>query len=168
MPFLPPNQQCQSTEGTEGNFYARHRLFHQQPTSRIEIAFRILTLLVKSQEEHPNCKNWKMLKAIVCLSVCLWHSVNDLHKVQLMQLPTQHQQWFTFLVPDYSGCPGKKTIKQVSVSTPSLIMTQQKINYQKWGKAQHFRLLLPYLDDYQTISVKDTVQCPLTYYDPTG
>jgi len=40
-----------------------------------------------------------------------------LHVVQLIPLPPRHlllqqnPEWFTFLVPAYPGCPGKKAIK---------------------------------------------------------
>jgi len=43
--------------------------------------------------------------------------IADLHMVQLMPLPPHHlllqynPEWFTFLVPAYPGCPGKKAIK---------------------------------------------------------
>jgi len=36
--------------------------------------------------------------------ICLERGANDLHMVQLMP------EWFTFLVPDYPGCPGKKDV----------------------------------------------------------
>jgi len=51
--------------------------------------------------------------------ICLEQGANILHIVQLMPLPPHHlllhknPQWFTFLVPDYPGCPGKKAIKQM-------------------------------------------------------
>jgi len=46
---------------------------------------------------------------------------NNLHMVQLMQLPPHRlllqqkkkPEWFTFLVPAYPGCPGKKAIKEM-------------------------------------------------------
>jgi len=39
---------------------------------------------------------------------------NDLHVVQLMSLPPQkNTDWFTVLVPAYSGCSGKKAVKQM-------------------------------------------------------
>jgi len=46
--------------------------------------------------------------------ICQQRGANDLEMVQLMLLPSHHlliQQnpvWFTFLVPAYPGCPGKK------------------------------------------------------------
>jgi len=43
MPFLLPNQQRQSTEGS--------------PSSLLSLQIFALTLLVGRQEEHPACKN---------------------------------------------------------------------------------------------------------------
>jgi len=50
--------------------------------------------------------------ASVCSEVQIY-----LHVVQLMPLPPHHlllqqnPEWFTFLVPAYPGCPGKKAVK---------------------------------------------------------
>jgi len=49
--------------------------------------------------------------------ICLDRGANDLHMVQLMPLPPHHlllqhnPEWFTYLVPAYPGCPGKKAVK---------------------------------------------------------
>jgi len=49
--------------------------------------------------------------------VYLERGANDLHMIQLMPLPPhylllrENPEWFTFLVPAYRGCPGKKAIK---------------------------------------------------------
>jgi len=50
--------------------------------------------------------------------ICLEQGANDLHMVQLMPLPPHHlfieiQVGFTSVVPAYTGCPGKKAIKQL-------------------------------------------------------
>ena len=52
--------------------------------------------------------------------ICLEQGANDLHMVQLMSLPPRRlllqqkkTEWFTFLVPAYPGCPGKKAVKQM-------------------------------------------------------
>jgi len=54
--------------------------------------------------------------------VCLERGADCLHMVQLTPLPSQNptifclikiQTGFTFLVPAYAGCPGKKAVKQV-------------------------------------------------------
>jgi len=48
---------------------------------------------------------------------CLERGANDLHMVQLMPLPPHHlllkdnPEWFTFLMPTYLGCLGKKAVK---------------------------------------------------------
>jgi len=48
--------------------------------------------------------------------ICLERGANDLHMVQLMALPPYHllllqnPERFTFLVPAYSRCPGKKPV----------------------------------------------------------
>jgi len=49
--------------------------------------------------------------------IFLERGANGLCMVQLMPLPPHHlllqenPEWFTFLVPAYPGCPGKKAIK---------------------------------------------------------
>jgi len=51
--------------------------------------------------------------------ICLERGASDLHMVQLMPLPPHrlllqlNPQWFTFLVPAYPGCPGKKAVKRM-------------------------------------------------------
>jgi len=46
--------------------------------------------------------------------ICLERGANDLHMVQLMPLlphyllPQENPEWFTFLVPVYRCCAGKK------------------------------------------------------------
>ena len=42
--------------------------------------------------------------------ICLERGA-DLHMAQLMPLPVTVQIGFTFLVPAYPGCPGKKAVK---------------------------------------------------------
>jgi len=52
--------------------------------------------------------------------ICLQRGA-DLHMVQLMPLPltvscfSRIQTGFTFLVPVYLGCPGKRAVKRVCV-----------------------------------------------------
>jgi len=49
--------------------------------------------------------------------ICLERGANELHMVQLMPLPPHHlllqysSEWFTFPVPAYPDCPGKKAVK---------------------------------------------------------
>ena len=55
--------------------------------------------------------------------VCLEHSANDLHVVQLMPLPPnylllrENPEWFNFLVLVYQGCPGKRPLNGCSNSS---------------------------------------------------
>ena len=48
--------------------------------------------------------------------ICLESGANDMHMVELMPLPPHHlllqsnPEWFTFLVPAYPGCPGKRLL----------------------------------------------------------
>jgi len=50
--------------------------------------------------------------------ICLQQGANDLHIIQLMPLPIviscfiKIQIGLTFLVPAYSGCPGKEAVKR--------------------------------------------------------
>ena len=101
MPFLPRNQQRQSTEGINGC------------SSSSTCAFSALTLLVGRQEGHPACKKqWWGAGVVVCLE-----RGADLHMVQVMPQPltvscsSKIQIGFTFLVPAYPGCPGKEAVK---------------------------------------------------------
>ena len=80
-------------------------------------AFSALTPLVGRQEGHPACKTeWWGAGIVICLE-----RVADLHMAQLMPLPltvscfSKIQTGFTFLVPAYPGCPGKRTVKWVCV-----------------------------------------------------
>jgi len=51
--------------------------------------------------------------------ICLERGADDLHMVQLKQLPPDHllihqnPEWFAFLVLAYPGCPGKKAVKRM-------------------------------------------------------
>jgi len=80
--------------------------------------FSASTLLVGRQEEQ--CIRPVKLSDEV-LVIGLKRGANELHMVQLMPLPRRHfllikiQNGLTFLVPAYSGCPGKEAIKRVSV-----------------------------------------------------
>jgi len=55
------------------------------------------------------------------MAICLECGVDDFHLVQLMTLPPHYlllhknPEWLTFLVPAYTGCPGKEAVKRVSV-----------------------------------------------------
>jgi len=54
------------------------------------------------------------------MTVCLERGAHNLHIVQLMPLPPHHlllqknPEWFTFLVPAYPGCPGKKSLNGIT------------------------------------------------------
>jgi len=72
MPFLPPNQQRQSTEGT--NFFTNTKLITTAITNN---PFSALTLLVGQQEGRPACKKlsggvlawlfvWSEVQACIC------------------------------------------------------------------------------------------------------
>jgi len=84
-----------------------------------------LTLLVGWQEGHPACKKqeWWGTGMVVCLELGA-----DLHMAQLMPLPLtvscsiKIQIGFTFLVPAYSGCPGKEAVKWLLLLLSSLIL----------------------------------------------
>ena len=106
MPFLPPNQQRQSTEGT-GDIVSRDYVISITVLT-VLCAFSALTLLVGRQEGHP------VVGAGVV--ICLERDA-DLHMAQMMPLPltvscsSKIQIGFTFLVPAYPGCPGKEAVK---------------------------------------------------------
>ena len=80
----------------------------------LQLAFSALTLLVGRQEGHPACKKleWWSTGMVIGLD-----RDADLHMAQLMPLQltvscsSKIQIGFTFLVPAYPGCPGKKAVK---------------------------------------------------------
>ena len=113
MPFLPPNQQRQSTEGKElskwiSKCVAVSSIFNAYVILRF--AFSALTLLVGQQDGHPACKKleWWDAGMVICLE-----RGADLHTAQMMPLPltvscfSKIQIGFTFLVPAHVGSPGK-------------------------------------------------------------
>ena len=140
MPFLPPNQQRQSTEGISishkpeiwsclnfgailitgtttsttitTTIYPFNSLFSK--TS----AFSAQTLLVGRQEGHPARKKSEWWVAGVVISP---ERGADLHIAQLMPLPltvscfSEIQMGSTFLVPAHLGSPGKRVVKWVCV-----------------------------------------------------
>jgi len=68
------------------------------------------------QEEHPTHKiEWWGAGVVTCLE----RSAEDLHKVQPIPLSPyhlllhSHPEWFTFLIPAYPGCFGKRLFKRV-------------------------------------------------------
>ena len=80
----------------------------------ISYAFSALTVLVGRQEGHPACKKteWWGTGVVICLE-----RGADLHMAQLMPLPltvscfSKIQIGFAFLVPAYTGSPGKEAVK---------------------------------------------------------
>jgi len=56
MPFLPPNQQRRSTEGTQRSRLVKQNTEDFVPGIWKTIAFSALMLLVGRQEGHPACK----------------------------------------------------------------------------------------------------------------
>ena len=75
-------------------------------------------LLVGRREGHPACKKTEWWGAVVV--ICLERGA-DLHMAQLMPLPLtvscfcKIQIGLTFLVPDYPGSSGQRTVKRVYV-----------------------------------------------------
>jgi len=76
-------------------------------------AFSALMLLVGLQEGHPACENWVMRYWHGYLSGarCKWFAYGSADATARHHL--LHPEWFTFLVPAYPGCPGKKAIKRM-------------------------------------------------------
>jgi len=68
MPFLPPNQQRQSTEGRRSNKYGEK----QKCLHNVIFAFSALTLLVGRQEGHPA---FKKLSGEVLAWLSVWSEV---------------------------------------------------------------------------------------------
>jgi len=70
MPFLPPNQQRQSTEGRKISQpeTVEHFFFVLVYVNGLVVAFTALTLLVGRQEGHPACKKLSS-EVLVWLSV---------------------------------------------------------------------------------------------------
>ena len=76
-------------------------------------AFSTLTLFVGGRKGiWPVKTDWWGIGMVICLE---W-GANNLHMVQLMPLPPHHlllqqnTEGFTFLLPTYPGCPGKRPL----------------------------------------------------------
>jgi len=99
MPFLPPNQQCQSTEGKNNKHHRIKKLIFKLLC--FDVAFSVLMLLLGWQKGHTACKKteWFSTGMVICLE-----RGADLHMAQLMPLPltvsrfTKIQTGFTILV----------------------------------------------------------------------
>jgi len=81
--------------------------------------YSAVTLLVGHQKEHPACKKlsdqllaWLSVWSEVQV-ICIWSSWCYYHPVISCFIKIQIA--LTFLVPAYSGCPGKEAVKPVSV-----------------------------------------------------
>ena len=140
MPFLPPNQQRQSTEGNcklqslkiilaDSSFSLQALAvynwlccsginFDMVAFAFSAIACSALTLLVGQQGGHPASKKTEWLGSGVV--ICLERGA-DLHMAQLMPLPLtvscfiKIQISFTFLIPANPGIPRKRAVKWVYV-----------------------------------------------------
>ena len=139
MPFLPPNQQRQCTEGfklIKINYTCKCEFLHWGSAHTVVVvvlqllqcmsfnlywlfslcSFSALTLLVGRQEGHPACK--KTERWGTGMVICLERGA-DLHVAQLMALPltvscfSKIQIGFTFLVPAHPGSPRKRAVKRV-------------------------------------------------------
>jgi len=109
MPFLPPNQQCQSsTEGKDClpmllSISAFFTFYSFSLHFLVAGSFSALTPLVGRQEGHLACKKLSG-GVLACMVICLERGA-DLHMTQLMPLPlavscsSKIQIGFTFLVP---------------------------------------------------------------------
>ena len=119
MPFLPPNQQCQSTEGIRHYWHCLHSMrsrayetvehssvcpsvltFHwlterflfQKHFTDLTYAFSALTLLVGRQEGHPACKKLSggVLAWLSVWSVtCIWPSWCHCHSLSLASVKSR-------------------------------------------------------------------------------
>jgi len=81
--------------------------------------FSALTLLVGRQEEHPACK--KMSDEMLALlsvwnevqMICIWSSYCHCHPI--ISCLIKIQAGLTFLVLAYPSCPGKESVKWLSI-----------------------------------------------------
>ena len=91
-------------------------------------AFGALMLLVGRQEEHPACKCWVMMCWCGCLSgaKCRLFAYGPVDATAsrnpIISCLIWIQTGFTFLVPAYLGCPGKKPINSCSRSSSSKVL----------------------------------------------
>jgi len=81
-------------------------------------AFETLTLMVGRQEEHLACKKLSddvlaWLSGVRCKWLALWSSW--CHCYPVISCFIKIQSVLTFLVPAYTGCPGKEAFKWVPV-----------------------------------------------------
>jgi len=83
-----------------------------------ELPYSALTLLVRRQEGHLTCKNWvvRYWRGYLSRARCKWFAYGPADATATHRLLLQwNPEWFTFLVPAYPGCPGKKAVKQMCV-----------------------------------------------------
>ena len=75
--------------------------------------------MVGRQEEHLACKNWVMkcwcgyLSAAGCRLFAYGPADATASQNPIISCLIEIQTRFTFLVPAYPGCPGKKAVKRV-------------------------------------------------------
>ena len=116
MPFLPPNQQHQSTEGNQHSEHNTnsnhcHNDSHKSYTRTVLYGLSASMLVVGRQEGHLACKKtgwWG----------CWYgYGVRCSHMAQLMPLPltvscsSKIQIGFTFVIQADPGSPGKRAVK---------------------------------------------------------
>ena len=141
--LLPPNRQCQITEGISfcklvskllESFCSRAMPKQRSPllcgllwrticfrfTCYWSLsAFSAWTLLVGHHEDRPACKKWVMrcwcgyLPGTKCRFFCIWSSWLHCNPKPHHILPRLIQTGFTLPVPAYPGCPGKEAVKWV-------------------------------------------------------
>ena len=122
MLFLPPNQQCQSTEGSS----------HASAFNSVNALAHLLRLVLwhcwlgGRKDIRPVKTDWWGAGVVICLE-----QGADLHTVQLMPLPlivscfSKIQIGFTFLVPAHLGSPGQRVVKRRVCVCTRMTSTQQ-------------------------------------------
>ena len=91
-------------------------------------AFNSLRLLIGCHEEHPACKKFEWWGS--CMVIYLEQSANGFHMVQLSCF-VKIQNGSAFLLPTYTGCPGKSPLKggscYCSLITIILVFTRDSL-----------------------------------------
>ena len=155
MPFLPPNQQRQSTEGNCPGQTAVKWLLLLLLFVFVQGAFSALTLLVGRQEGHPACKKLSV-GVLAWLSVwskvqtCIWPSWCHCHSLSLASVKSRSvlPLWYrlTWVVPEKGPlnwcvcvcvciCSGHQVYAGQHYSVP--VPSQYKLGglWQKWNLA---------------------------------
>ena len=92
--------------------------------------FSALMLLFGWQEGYPACKNWvvRYWRGYLSGARCKWFAYGPADATATSSpLAPVKPEWFTFLVPAYPGCPGKRMLNGCSTSSRNSLPINQSV-----------------------------------------